>query len=78
MFGKKLDKTDLEELREREKLIQHLKLMAQALETQKQMFISSRYSKYGMDSNKVYDIELKTGKIKEVKNPKPPMMMPRQ
>ena len=76
LFSKKLDKTDLEELREREKLIQHLKLMAQALETQKQMFISSRYSKYRMDGNKVYDIELKTGKIKEVKIPprRPPIM----
>lgn len=76
MFEKKLDKIDLEELREREKLIQSLKLIMQALQTQKQMFISSRYSKYGMDENKVYDIELKAGKIKEVKNP--PTMMPRQ
>ncbi len=76
MFEKKLDKTDLEELREREKLIQSLKLMTQALQTQKQLFISSRYSKYRMDENRVYDIELKTGKIKEVKNP--PALMPRQ
>jgi hypothetical protein len=76
MFEKKLDKIDLEELREREKLIQSLKLITQALQTQKQLFISSRYSKYRMDENKVYDIELKAGKIKEVKNP--PTMMPRQ
>ncbi len=75
MFEKKLDKTDLDELREREKLIQSLKLITQALQTQKQLFISSRYSKYRMDENKVYDIELKAGKIKEVKNP--PTMMPR-
>jgi len=76
MFEKKLDKVDLEELREREKLIQSLKLITQALQTQKQLFISSRYSKYRMDENKVYDIELKAGKIKEVKNH--PTIMPRQ
>ncbi len=65
MFTKKLEKTDLEELRKREELINQHILIIQALQAQKQNFIISRFSKYGMDITKEYNIDLKTGKISE-------------
>ncbi len=71
MFNKKLDKTDLEELRKREELINQHVLISQALQAQKQNFILSRFSRYGLDMTKEYSIDLKTGKITESK-PQPP------
>lgn len=65
IFHKKLDKTDLEELRKRAELINQHLLISQALEAQKQSFLISRFSKYGLDIAKQYDIDLKTGKISE-------------
>lgn len=65
MFTKKLDKTDLDELRKRQELIHQHQLIAQALEVQKQQFILGRFSKYKLDPNRKYDIDLKTGRIKE-------------
>lgn len=65
MFTKKLDKTDLDELRKRQELIHQHQLIAQALEVQKQQFILGRFSKYKLDPNQKYDIDLKTGRIKE-------------
>lgn len=67
MFSKRLDKTDLEELRKRTELINQHVLISQALETQKQQFLLSRFSKYGLDITQEYDIDLKTGKIIEAK-----------
>lgn len=67
MFSKRLDKTDLEELRKRTELINQYILISQALETQKQQFLLSRFSKYGMDITQEYDIDLKTGRITEAK-----------
>jgi len=67
MFSKKLDKTDLEELRKRVELINQHLLIAQALETQRQNFLLNKYSKYRLDASKIYDIDLTTGRIKEVK-----------
>ncbi len=72
MFTKKLDKTDLEELRKREELINQHVLITQALQSQKQSFILSRFSRYGLDITKEYSIDLKTGKITESK-PRPLM-----
>ena len=69
MFSKKLDKTDLEELRKRTELINQHILISQALEAQKQQFLITRFSKYGLDITKQYDIELKTGRITEAKQP---------
>lgn len=66
MFTKKLDKTDLDELRKRQELIHQHQLIAQALEVQKQQFILSRFPKYKLDGNRKYDIDLKTGRIKEI------------
>jgi hypothetical protein len=67
MFTKKLDKTDLEELRKREELINQHVLITQALQSQKQSFILNRFSRYGLDITKEYSIDLKTGKITESK-----------
>ncbi len=71
MFSKRLDKTDLEELQKRTELINQHILISQALETQKQQFLLSRFSKYGLDITREYDIDLKTGKISEPKIQKP-------
>lgn len=69
MFNKRLEKIDLEELRKRTELINQHILISQALEAQKQQFLLSRFSKYGLDISKQYDIDLKTGKITEAKKP---------
>lgn len=71
MFSKKtkLDQEDLEELRKRTELINQHILISQALEAQKQQFLMSRFSKYGLDITKQYDIELKTGRVTEAKTP---------
>ena len=68
MFNqKKLTKEDLEELRKRTELINQYILVAQALEMQKQIFIKNLLPKYGCDMNKNYNINLRNGQIKEVK-----------
>ena len=65
MFNKKIDKIDLEELRKREELINQHILITQALQTQKQSFLLSLFSKYGLDISKEYNINLRNGKITE-------------
>lgn len=67
MFTKKLNKTDLEEIRKRQELIHQHQLIAQALEAQKQQFILGLFGKYGLDLSRQYDIDLKTGCITENK-----------
>ena len=68
MFNqKKLTKEDLEELRKRVELINQHILISQALEMQKQIFIKNLLPKYKCDMNKNYNINLRNGQIKEVK-----------
>ena len=68
MFNqKKLTKEDLEELRKRTELINQHILISQALEMQKQIFIRNLLPKYNCDLNKNYNIDLRSGQIKEVK-----------
>jgi len=68
MFNqKKLTKKDLEELRKRTELVNQHILIAQALEMQKQIFIRNLLPKYNCDLNKNYNIDLRSGQIKEVK-----------
>jgi len=71
MFEKKLSKEDLEELKKRTELINQHILISQALEMQKQIFLKNILPKYSLDMNKDYQINLKTGEIKEQKSPKP-------
>lgn len=66
---KKLTKGDLEELREKEKLTKQHIAIAQALEAQKNVWLVSLFSKYGLDGDKEWSFNLKTGKIIEVKQP---------
>lgn len=70
MFEKRLSKEDLEELKKRTELINQYILISQGLEMQKQIFLNSVLPKYGCDLNKNYHIDLRTGQIKEVKEPK--------
>lgn len=67
--NKKLEKTDLEELREKEKLIRQYTVVTQALEIQKNSWLLGKFSKYGLDGEKEYNFSLKTGEITEVKQP---------
>jgi len=68
MFNqKKLTKEDLEELRKRTELINQHILISQALKMQKQIFIRNLLPKYNCDLNKNYNIDLRSGQIKEVK-----------
>ena len=68
MFNqKKLTKEDLEELRKRTELVNQHILIAQALEMQKQIYIRNLLPKYRLDGNKNYNINLKDGKITELK-----------
>lgn len=67
MFEKKLKTEDLEELKKRAELINQHVLIQQALEMQKQIYIKNILPKYGLDMNKNYEIDLRTGKIKKVK-----------
>lgn len=67
MFTKKLDKTDLEEVRKRQELIRQHQLIAQALDAQKQAYLLSRFHKYGLDPAKEYSFDMKTGRITEAK-----------
>ena len=68
MFNqKKLTKEDLEELRKRTELINQHILISQALKMQKQIFIRNLLPKYKCDLNKNYNINLRNGRIKEMK-----------
>lgn len=61
--NKKLEKADLEELREKDKLVKQHIAIAQALEAQKNVWLVSLFSKYGLDGNKEWSFNLKTGEI---------------
>jgi len=67
MFHKKLKSEDLEELKKREELINSHKLIVNALEVQKRIYLNGILPKYGCDLNKNYNIDIKTGKITEIK-----------
>ena len=67
MFEKKLSKEDLEELQKRTELINQHILISQALEMQKQIFVRNLLPKYKCDMNKNYNINLRNGRIKEMK-----------
>lgn len=67
MFGKKIKPDELEEIRKRTELINQYIMIAQALEVQKQVYLRGILPKYGLDMNKNYEIDVKTGKIKLAK-----------
>lgn len=67
MFEKRLSKEDLEELTKRTELINSQKLIASALEIQKQIYIKNILPSYGMRGDLNYEIDLRSGKIKLIK-----------
>lgn len=68
MFKKtrKLNKEDLGELQARLQMINQYKLVAQALEAQKDRWLVSKYFKYGLDANREYTFDLNTGEIRDL------------
>jgi len=71
MFYKKLNNEDLKEVEKREELIRSYKLVVSALEMQNRLYMNGILPKYGCDLNKNYNIDVKTGRIKEAKTPPP-------
>ncbi|MDD2822791.1 MAG: hypothetical protein PHQ59_01795 [Candidatus Daviesbacteria bacterium] len=71
MFNKKLKlkNEDLIELQEKDKLVRQHIAISQALEAQKNVWLVSLFSKYGLDGNKEWSFNLVTGVITEVKQP---------
>jgi len=67
MFEKRVNKTDLKELKKRTDLINQYYSVVQALELQKQFYIRDILPKYGLDLNVNYSINLKTGRITKAK-----------
>ncbi len=65
--NKKLIKADLTELREKDKLVRQHIAISQALEAQKNVWLVSLFSKYGLDGNKEWSFNLITGEITEAK-----------
>ena len=70
MFEKRLNKEDLEQLRERSKMINQYFLVVKALQLQIEVYMKNLLPKYGADMNKNYEVDLKNGVIKEKKNNK--------
>ncbi len=66
---KKLTKEDLAELKEKDKLVRQHIAISQALEAQKNVWLVSLFSKYGLDGNKEWSFNLITGEITEKKQP---------
>ena len=66
---KKLDSVDLEELREKEKLIRQQNAIVTALLAQRNVWLITKFSKYGLDGNLEYNFDLKTGLITKVAEP---------
>ena len=67
MFNKKISKEELIELRKRSELINSYKLVADALEIQKDFYLRNILPKYGCNANENYGIDFKTGAISKVK-----------
>jgi len=68
MFGKKISKEDLGEIRKRNELVNQYVLIAQALELQKNVYLRNIFPKYGLDVSQDYEINLRTGRIIKIKS----------
>ena len=67
MFSKKILQLELTELKKRAELINSYKLVAVALEMQKDLYLRNILPKYGCDMDKKYSVDFETGRISEVK-----------
>lgn len=70
MLKKRLSKQELNELRKRVELINSYKLVAGALEVQKDAYLRRILPKYGCDMESNYSVDFATGKISKVKTEK--------
>lgn len=66
---RKIEDDDLIEIKKREELINQHVLIAQALQNEMRGFLGSKMSKYGLDSQKDWSFDTKSGTIKEIKRP---------
>lgn len=82
---KRIEEEDLIEIKKREELMNQHILIVQALQNELRGFLGSKLSKYGLDSQKDWTFDTKSGTIKEVKrsqqnmpvnNPAPNAEMP--
>ena len=64
MFNKKLKSEHLTELVKRVELINEHILISQALELQRRIWLQERFKELGIDIEKKYEINFKTGEIK--------------
>lgn len=73
---KQIEEEDLIEIRKREELINQHILIVQALQNEMRGFLGSKMSKYGLDGQKNWIFDTKSGTIKEA--PQQNMPMPQQ
>ncbi len=67
LFTKYFDKADKNELRLRQQQINEQILIVTGLQEMMKGFVTSKFSKYGLDSSKQWSVNPSTGQIKEVK-----------
>ena len=65
---KYLNREDLAELRKRQEQVNQYVLVVQSLTMAKNAWLARKFPAYGLDQTKQYNIDFKSGKIKEVKN----------
>ena len=77
---KQIEEEDLKEITKREELINQHVLIVQSLQNELRGFLSSKMSKYGLDGQKDWQFDTKSGTIKEMKRPQQsmPMQAPQQ
>lgn len=71
VFAKKIDQEDLKDIKKRMELRDQHILIAQALDRELQGFLNSKMTKYGLDGNKNWNFDVKSGTIKEQSQPQP-------
>lgn len=69
MFKQRIKGKELDELRKRQNLIQQQMLIINALELQKRVWLTDVIKKMGFSDDKIFDVNFKTGEIKEMVNP---------
>ena len=73
---KQIEEDDLKEITKREELINQHILIIQSLQDELRGFLGSKMSKYGLDGQKDWQFDTKSGTIKEMKRPTTPTSGP--
>lgn len=73
LFNKYFDKEDKNELKLRQQQVNEQMLIVTGLQEMMKAFVTSKFSKYGLDGSKQWSVNPHTGQIKELKQdgPKP-------